>query len=97
VVDACVIALSDKVMHSANQVAVELEGDVVLMSIEQGKYFNLNEIASDIWKRLNQPVKVGSLCDALATEFSAPIDTVRADVLALLQHFHREKLIEITA
>ncbi|MEJ2456690.1 MAG: PqqD family protein [Novosphingobium sp.] len=38
-----------------------------------------------------------ALCDALAREFDASIDTVRVDVIALLDDLYRGKLIEIAA
>ncbi|MCJ2185382.1 PqqD family peptide modification chaperone [Novosphingobium beihaiensis] len=91
------IALSTTVRQSDNQIAAELDGDVVLMSIEEGKYYNLNDIASEVWARLEHPMTVATLCDALAREFDASVDTVRVDVIALLGDLYKGKLIEIAA
>ncbi|MEJ2409985.1 MAG: PqqD family protein [Novosphingobium sp.] len=91
------IALSTTVRQSNNQIAAELDGDVVLMSVDEGKFYNLIDIASEVWARLEHPMTVEALCDALAREFDASIDTVRVDVIALLDDLYRGKLIEIAA
>lgn len=91
------MAFSATVCRGQDQVSTELDGEVVLMSIEQGKYYQMSAIASDIWRRLAQPQTVAALCDDLGQSFDAPADVIRADVLALLNRMHRERLIEIAA
>jgi hypothetical protein len=91
------VALSHTVKQSQSQISAELDGDVVLMSIDQGKYYNLNAMASQIWKFLDTPIAVEALCDGLVKEFDEPEDIIRADVIDLLNHFYQQNLIEVVA
>ncbi|WP_439670614.1 pyrroloquinoline quinone biosynthesis peptide chaperone PqqD [Cupriavidus necator] len=43
----------------------------------------LDDMARLIVERSNEHPTIGTLCDALAAEFDAPLATIQADVLAL--------------
>ena len=75
---ATIIARSPSVLTS------EVDGEIIMMSIGQGRYFGLNDIASDIWQRIDPPRAFDDLVDQLAAAYSADRATIAADVLALL-------------
>jgi hypothetical protein len=55
-----------------------------MMSIEQGQYFGLDDIGSDIWKRLDSPCAFADLIDRLVADYDADRENIAADVRALL-------------
>lgn len=73
--------------------AADIGGEVVLMSVERGNYFGLDDIGSEIWRRLERPVRVADLVAGLATDYDADLATIERDVLALLQDLARHGLI----
>lgn len=73
------------IARSPTPLSAEVQGDVVLMSLERGQYYGLDDIASDIWRRLESPRSVADLCAALAADYSADAATIQTDVLALLE------------
>lgn len=92
------VLTDDRVIGRAEgQVSAEVDGEIVLLSVAQGKYYGLDEIGSDIWRRLEDRVRVGELCGSLASDYDAPLETIRQDVFGLLEALHREDLIEVAA
>jgi hypothetical protein len=83
--DAAVrIADSTIISRSPAVLTAEVDGEVVMMSIEQGQYFGLDDIGSDIWKRLDSPCAFADLIDRLVADYDADRENIAADVRALL-------------
>jgi hypothetical protein len=78
IADATVISRSPSVL------AAEVGDEIVMMSIEQGHYFGLDDIGSDIWKRIEPPCSFGALIDGLAADYEADRATIATDVQNLL-------------
>jgi len=73
------------VRRSEDQIAATVDGEVIILSIERGSYFGLDDIGSKIWERLAAPIRVDALCDLLAQKYDADRPTIERDVLALLE------------
>ena len=54
----------------------------VMMSIEAGRYYGLNAVASRIWELLETPQTVAQLCAHISEEFEIEAQSCEADVLA---------------
>lgn len=78
------------------QSSAEIDGDVVVMSFVQGKYIGLNDTASAIWRRLERPQSVASLCDAMIRDFAGDADEIRRDILGLLAKLDEAGLLQTT-
>jgi len=89
VVDATLISRSPAVLTA------EVDGEVVMMSIEQGRYFGLDDIGSDIWKRLDTPCSFAELIDRLAVDYDADHATIAADVRALLGRMAEQDVVRL--
>jgi hypothetical protein len=61
-----------------------LDDGIVLMSVEQGRYFSLDAIGRDIWQRIAEPCTLAELVDHLAAAYDAPRETIAHDVSAWL-------------
>lgn len=89
------ISATSTVCQSEDQVSTELDGEVVLMSIEKGAYFGLNNVLSRIWKLIETPITVNQLCAALMTEYEVEAETCRKDVIEALQTLAEKNLITV--
>ena len=87
------LTLSTKVQWSNDQIAATVDREVVVLSIERGSYYGLDEIGSDIWQLIEKPIGVAALCDALAAKYDADRVTIERDVLALLEKLVAEGLV----
>lgn len=87
------IVESTVISRSPSVLAAEVDGEIVMMSIEQGRYFGLDDIGSVIWKRIEQPRSFAALIDALAAEYDADRATIAADVGALLARMAEQDVV----
>ena len=84
------------VRHMPNQVAADVAGETVLMSLARSRCYGLGEIGSDIWSRLMSPVRVSDLVNGLSERYEAPPGVIERDVLQLLSQMAEEGLIQIS-
>ena len=84
------------VTHSLDQVSCEVDGVVVLMSVENGEYYKLNDVSSRIWELVQTPISVGALCDKLIEEFEVEPAQCVEEVLSVLETMLERKLISAT-
>lgn len=71
----------------------DLGEEAVLMDIDSGKYFVLNEVSAEIWRAIQTPCRVGALCDTLAATYAAPAEQIQASTLAFLRDLHEKRLL----
>ena len=91
------LPLTSTIVRSPDQVSGDLDGKVVLLSIENGEYYNLNEVGSRIWALLENPLTVAALIETLLTEFDVERATCAAEVQAFLARLQKDKLLRIVA
>jgi len=89
------ITLQSIVRQSENQVSADMDGEVAMMSIENGKYYCLNETSSRIWQLIEQPRAVGDICSVLQGEFDVQPDQCEAEVLEHVQELVSDNLIQV--
>lgn len=89
IVDATMVSRSSSIL------AAEVNSEIVMMSIEKGQYFGLDDIASDIWKRIEPPCSFAALIDALAVEYDAERATITADVRLLLSRMADQDAVRL--
>jgi hypothetical protein len=90
------IADATIVSRSPSVLTAELGGEIVMMSIEQGRYFALDHIGSDIWRRIESPCSFATLIEGLAAEYEADRATINADVQNLLCHMVEQDIVRLT-
>lgn len=84
------------VVAAPEQVASELNGEVVILNLKTGMYYGLNSVASSVWNLVQQPQDVRSVRDAILTKYAVMPDQCTDDVLRLLQELAAEELIDIS-
>lgn len=75
--------------------SVYLDGEAVLFHAAKRKYVGLDDIGSDIWRRLHAPVPVGELCAGMAADYDATAETIMQDVTVFLEKLASAELIDI--
>lgn len=89
------LTLTTIVSRSKIILSSSIGDEVVLMSLEGGNYHGLDAIATDIWRRLEQPISIGDLCGQLFEEYEADLTTIQGDVLNLLELLRVESLLDV--
>ena len=77
------------------QLATEVDGEVIVMGLVQGKYVGFDEIASIVWRRLERKQSLSELCDGLVRDFEGDREIIRQDIVALLRRLDELGLITV--
>jgi len=69
-----------KYMRNSKTISGRLHDELVMMDLDQGKYFSLNPVATRIWDLLEQPIAIEELCSFLMDEYLVNSAQCLADV-----------------
>lgn len=89
------LTLGTRVRRHPDQIAAEADGEVLMMHVESGNYYGLNEVASYIWKQLDEPRTIAELCEAIQAEFAVDEARCLADALVFLQGMIDDRLAQV--
>lgn len=67
----------------------------VMLDIERGTYFGVQDVGKAIWDQLAEPTTVDDLCSHLMAEFEVDRDTCHEQVQAFLVDLLEHRLIEV--
>lgn len=71
----------------------DLNGEAVVLSLANGKYYGLNEVGSRIWELLQQAVSPDEIEAQILREYDVDAATCRQEVNDFLRRMLAEKLI----
>lgn len=91
------ITTESVVVWSEAPVATEVDREVVLMSVGQGRCYGLGETGSSVWRRLGSPIRVDDLCRELMLEYKVDVSLLQNDVVTLLQQLREEGLVRVVS
>ncbi|HHD2754180.1 TPA: lasso peptide biosynthesis PqqD family chaperone [Clostridium perfringens] len=73
----------------------ELNGEKVMMDLDRGKYFMLNETGSSIWDAISDRRSVSEIVDAVISDHDVEIEVCKEKVLEYLELLRHEELIYV--
>ena len=88
------IARTAVLRRSGDHVSAPLEESLVMMDIDAGRYYLLDDVAALVWERLAQPTPVPALIGDLCARFDVTRERCEADVLPFLTQLHEKGLVE---
>lgn len=65
-------------------VQAEIDGELVMMSIENGEYYGLDAVACDIWARIDQPMSVDAICAEMIEKYEVSPERCLHDVITFV-------------
>jgi hypothetical protein len=84
-----VVSRNPEIIHSA------MDGEVVMMSVDQGLFFGIDTIGTHIWNLLETPVKVEDLIEKLVASYDVERSVCENDTLVFLNDMLVKKVILI--
>lgn len=75
-------------------VSSTLEDEVVMLDIEQGKYFGLDPVGARIWEIIETPHTVKDIITTLTAEYDVTEDQCKTDVLDFLTQMQSLNMID---
>lgn len=89
------IHLHSMAKHSPNLVSSEIDDDLVILSVERGRYYATEIVGQRIWTLLAKAIRVDHICDILVEEFEVERAVCEQEVFAFLDQLQQEGLIEV--
>lgn len=93
--DAKFVTADTILIRDSEPAFVHFQDDVVLLSLQRGAYFSLNEAGSQIWDMLVRPRRVGDVLDALAETYDVAHDLMTKDVISFLGALLERRLVRV--
>ncbi|MCU0458724.1 MAG: PqqD family peptide modification chaperone [Bacteroidales bacterium] len=81
-------------IRNSKTISGRLGDELVMMDIDQGKYFSLNPVATRIWDLLEKPLTIDELCLILMSEYNVEPERCRLDVNEYLSVMVRMGLVQ---
>jgi hypothetical protein len=89
------ITLQSNIQRNHKMVTSTLDGEIVMMSVDNGEYYGLDEIGTRIWELLEKPIVIDNLINCLTNEFEVDRQECEQDTLDFLEDMFSRKLIDL--
>lgn len=76
--------------------ATEFNDEKVMMNMDKGKYYALNEVGSRIWDLINKNTDVSEIIKALLEEYDVSEEECTREVISYLEDLYNAELIEVS-
>ncbi|MBD3107700.1 lasso peptide biosynthesis PqqD family chaperone [Bacillus sp. AGMB 02131] len=93
----CKISLKDCITQAEGNIVSDMDGEKVMLSIKNGKYYNLGTIGGVIWDYIHKPIQVDALIAKLQNEYNVEAEQCKEDVLPFIEHLLEENLIVLVS
>ncbi|WP_226677958.1 lasso peptide biosynthesis PqqD family chaperone [Mesobacillus jeotgali] len=90
------ISLQDTVIQVKGNIVSDMSGEKVMLSIKNGKYYNLGTVGGEIWAMIQTPTLIKDLVYSLTDTFEVEHSECEEHVLKFLDHLLEEGLIELS-
>ena len=89
------VKLDSVITKQVELLSSEIDGEVVMMNIETGKYIGMNAVGSEIWKMIEaEPISIQSICTNLTQLFNVEKKVCEQEALAFCSQLLKENLIQ---
>ncbi len=83
------------ISRNSDIISSEVNGEIVMMSVQNGKYYSLNPTGNYIWKVLEKPLSVTDLLKHITTTFNLTEDKTREDVVPFIEDLIKENILTV--
>lgn len=85
----CVIQRDPEVIDA------ETDQEVVMVSIANGLYYGVSDVAREIWKTIEQPKRISDIIDDLAATYNIDRHSCEEQTLSFLESLRSEGLLRV--
>jgi Coenzyme PQQ synthesis protein D (PqqD) len=91
-----VLNLDCIVQRDSDVLAAEADQDLVMVSIANGLYYGVSDVAREIWEAIEHPRKISDLIDDLAGTYNIDRTTCKEETLSFLEDLRAEGLLKVS-
>lgn len=90
------IGLSHKVRPTKDTLDRVLDGELVLLNVQSGNYYSIDEIGTTMWEALISSDCIGDAIDRVGESYDVSREQIERDVIRLVAELRGEGLVEIS-
>lgn len=89
--------LNQVFIRNSEILSTDMDGEVVMMDVEQGLYFSLSSgVGATVWSVLENQATVDQIIAAVCLEYETTPDDCRADIEGFVEQLHEKQLVKLT-
>ena len=88
------LTLDTLVVRRTDALYDEADGEITVMKLEDGSFYRLNGVATQILRAMSEPRRVAEIRDHLLRCYEVDVATCEAQLLALLDQMAADHLID---
>jgi Coenzyme PQQ synthesis protein D (PqqD) len=90
-----ILNLNCVVQRDTDVIAAEADQDLVMVSIANGLYYGVSDVAREIWQAIEHPKKVCDLIDDLMGTYNIDRAKCEQETLSFLEDLRTEGLLKV--
>jgi hypothetical protein len=83
-------------INDDNVVSRDLEGEAVMLNLESGVYFGLNEVGTRIWALIQEHGLLRKVLETMQQEYEVAPQTLESDLLRLVEELRAKGLVSVS-
>jgi hypothetical protein len=83
------------VQRDPEVIAAEADQDLVMVSIANGSYYGISDVARAIWETIENPKKISDIIDDLASKYDVDHSKCEEQTLSFLRDLLAERLLQV--
>ncbi|GGD73214.1 lasso peptide biosynthesis PqqD family chaperone [Paenibacillus nasutitermitis] len=87
------LLLTGFVSQCPGNIVSDMDGEKVMLSVQNGKYYNLGETGGRIWDLIGSSTPIAGILSALTAEYEVDHNECKENMLSFLNHLHHHQLI----
>ena len=89
-------SITQSITRTPSVLSSQIEDEVVMMSLEEGMYYNLNALGSSVWTMLETPHTLNQIVEKLMAEYEVDKTTCLTQTKAFLESLAERNLIAVS-
>ncbi|MEP9406911.1 lasso peptide biosynthesis PqqD family chaperone [Peribacillus frigoritolerans] len=87
--------LDTKYSQSPGNIVSDMDGEKVMLSVANGKYYNLGELGGEIWELMKEPITIQELVTTLQSQYNVDQIDCQSHVTGFLSQLLEQGLVSI--
>lgn len=87
--------MKNQYSQSPGNIVSDMDGEKVMLSVSNGKYYNLGELGGEIWELMKEPISIQELVTTLQSQYNVDPTDCKEHVTDFLSQLLEQGLVSI--
>ena len=85
---------NDRLQLNTSKIVHEtVDGEVIIINMENGNYYSLNNVGADIWTLIEKNFTITDIVDEIVVQYQGNTEQIKEDIAELIADLKQEELI----